>query len=60
MKNTFKTVKELEDSINSLFSSEDGELLIKFYIERFCLPKHVISQYLKQRLASNFNMKNLE
>ena len=57
MKNTFKVVKELESRINLLMSSEPGESLVRFYVKRFNLPKQIILQYIKQRIASNFNMK---
>ena len=55
--NTFKFVKNLENEINFLLSSDSGELLNTFYESRFNVPKEVSTQYLKQRIASNYNMK---
>ena len=59
MKNTFKVVKELESRINLLISSKQGQLLVRYYMDRFNLPQQIVIQYLKQRIASNFNTKSL-
>ena len=57
MKNTFKVVKELESRINLLMSSEPGESLVRFYANRFSIPEEVCSQYIKQKIASNYSIK---
>lgn len=58
MKNTFKLVKDLESRINLLISSNEGQLLVSYYVNRFNLPEHIVNQYLKQRIASNFNTRS--
>lgn len=57
MNDTFKVIKRLESKINFLLSSNYGESLILFYNRRFNIPKRVVRQYLKQRIASNYIMK---
>ena len=57
MKNTFDLVKKLEFKINSMLSSSSGDALIKFYVDRFDIPEEVCSQYIKQRIASNYSIK---
>ena len=55
--NTFKFVKNLENEINFLLSSDSVELLNTFYERRFNVPKEVSTQYLKHRIALSYNMK---
>lgn len=57
MKSTFTTIKDLELSINSIVSSNYGNQLVKFYAHRFNIPEEVCSQYIKQKLASNYSVK---
>lgn len=59
MKNSFKKVKDLELEINSVVSGKFGKQIIKFYSSRLRIPEEICSQYIKQKIASNFNSKLL-
>lgn len=57
MSKSFATVKILELKITSMFADQVGEEIGSFYSDRFGVPHKVSSQYIKQRIASNYDLK---
>jgi len=58
MESTFDIVKDLKERIDKFLATSIGEEIIQYYFSRFNIPPEVSSQYIKQKLALNYSVKN--